>query len=83
MSTLAERQLAAWERLAGQPMESEVPVIILRCDRPLATGFPCGKSVAVLTDNYGRRHHYTHEDMLALVVLHLRNHHPGLDPDKG
>ena len=83
MSTLAERQLAAWEQLAGQAVTAEVPVVILRCEEPMLTGFPCGKSIALLTDNYGRRHHYTDTDKLALVVLHLRNHHAHLDPDKG
>jgi hypothetical protein len=81
MSTLAERQLAAWEQLAERAETAESQVIILLCQERMATGFTCGKSIAVLTDNYGRRHHDTHEDMTALIVLHLRNHHAHLDPD--
>jgi hypothetical protein len=37
--------------------------------------------VAVLTDNFERRYLYTHAEVLALRVLHLRNFHPWLDPD--
>ena len=75
MSTLAERQLAAWEAIAeGWPLPID-PDGVGRCGR-------CGKGVLLWTDDQARPYRYTHEQVLALTVLHLRNHHVDLDPDK-
>jgi len=75
MPTLAERQLAAWEAIAEDWPVSE-------SDRAYRCG-DCGKGIALATDAANVRYLYTHEQYLALVVLHLRNHHADLDPDKG
>ena len=74
MPTLAERQLAAWEAIAEDWPVSE-------SDRVYRCG-DCAGGVALATDMGGVRYLYTHEQYLALVVLHLRNHHADLDPDK-
>jgi hypothetical protein len=81
LSPVAAAQLAAWEAIAERAVMTEVPVPLLRCDEPMLTGEPCGRSVAVLTDNFERRYGYTHAELLALRVLHLRNFHAWLDPD--
>lgn len=74
MSTLAERQLAAWERLA-----EDWPVSV--SDRAHRCG-DCGKGIALSTDEQGHRYLYTETQWMAMVVLHLRNHHADLDPDQ-
>lgn len=74
MPTLAERQLAAWQRIAETwPVHLEKPV--WRCNA-------CGKGIALSHDTYGHGYHYGIDQWLALIVLHLRNHHPDLDPDR-
>lgn len=42
----------------------------------------CGKGVWLATDIHGKLYHYTEDDRIAHIVLHLRNHHPDLDPDR-
>ena len=73
LGAIAEQQLAAWERLAGDLDTDEDPPV-LRCGI-------CERGIAVLFDGAARRYLYTGEQMLALKVLHLRNFHPGLGPD--
>ena len=74
MSTLAERQLAAWEAIAeGWPVDLDAEGIG-RCR-------DCGKGVLMWIDRHGRPYRYTHEQVLSLTVLHLRNFHAELDPD--
>ena len=74
MPTVAE-QLAAWMRLA-EGWESSVDAEgIRRC-------CACGKGIMLETDSSGRAFRYTPDQILALTVLHLRNHHADLDPDK-
>lgn len=74
MSTLAERQLAAWQAVAagwGWRLDGQ-------CARCTA----CGKSIALVYDGQDRPYVYTDDQWLALTVLHLRNFHPDLDPDQ-
>ena len=74
MSTLAERQLAAWQAIAARwDWSPRGPVA--RCNA-------CGKSIALTRDSQDRPYMYSDDQWLALVVLHLRNFHPDLDPDK-
>jgi hypothetical protein len=82
LSQAAERELAAWEGFAARTATKEIPVIILRCEQLMMTGYPCGRSIAVLTDNYEVPIEYTDGQVLAFKVLHLRNFHPDLDPNK-
>jgi hypothetical protein len=66
-------QLAAWERLAETwPLEES--------GRRLECG-ECHGSVLLVTDLHGVRYQYSPTDYLALIVLHLRNFHPHLDPN--
>lgn len=77
IAPLAVSQLAAWEKLAEEWQDR----ILLdeegvgRCDE-------CGKGVILWLDRNMLPYRYTHEQVIAQTVLHLRNHHPGLDPDK-
>jgi hypothetical protein len=73
MGTLAERQLAAWEAIA-EDWPAVIDGRVVRCAE-------CGMGIRLLTDIAGVMFTFTHEQMLALTVLHLRNFHPGLDPD--
>ena len=87
MSTLAERQLAAWEALAedwpvSHDAQYDRAVASSERDRAYRCG-DCGKGVALAFDEHGGRYLYTDAEWRALVVLHLRNHHVDLDPDKG
>lgn len=75
MPTLAERQLAAWEAIA-ESWPARTDDHVRACGR-------CGKGIFLELDNSGKRFLYTHEQALALTVLHLRNHHADLDPDRG
>ena len=71
---LGDRQLAAWEAIArGWKMEIDGRVV--RC-------MACGRGIRLLKDVTGRMYLFGEDEVLALTVLHLRNHHPGLDPDK-
>lgn len=84
MSTLAERQLAAWQAIAETWLVSHDA----QYSGPSCPGDPswrcgdCGTGIALAFDSQGKRYVYTDEQWLALVVLHLRNHHAELDPDK-
>jgi hypothetical protein len=73
---LAVNQLAAWEALAeGWPVTAD--------ERGVGRCGQCGHGVLLQLDRNQVPYRYTHEQWLALVVLHLRNHHADLDPDKG
>ena len=74
---LGDRQLADWEAIA-EPWTDRITLDeegIGRCHE-------CGKGILMWIDRAGQPYRYTHEQVLSLTVLHLRNHHPGLDPDK-
>lgn len=74
MHPVAERQLAAWEALA-EDWETQEDLPVLRCA-------VCQRGILMLRDPMGGVYRYTHEQVLALKVLHLRNFHPGQDPNK-
>ena len=74
LAPLALNQLAAWEKIAEDwPVSREVATY--RCG-------DCGGPVCLAVDGAKRPYRYTHEQFLALTVLHLRNHHTDLDPDQ-
>lgn len=75
LAPLALRQLSAWEQIADT-WETWLDADVQRCG-------PCGKGLYLALDASGNWFRYTHEQILALTVLHLRNHHADLDPDKG
>jgi hypothetical protein len=86
LSYIARNQLAAWEAIAQDwPVSHDAQAggdyTSGHRDQSYRCG-DCGKGVALAFDSQGRRYAYTDAQWLALVVLHLRNHHPGLDPDK-
>lgn len=83
ISYVATSQLAAWEDIARTwPVSFDAQYTdAMRRDRAYRCA-DCRKGVALALDLAGRRYQYTDEQWLALVVLHLRNHHPDLDPDK-
>ena len=67
-------QLAAWEKIAaGWEILREGRVY--RCA-------DCDAGVALAADGHGKDYTYTADDFRAHIVLHLRNRHPDLDPDK-
>ena len=72
IAPLAEAQLAAWQVIAA-----DWPVT-----GPSGLCGVCGKGVILRADAQGRPYRYTPEQVLAHIVLHLRSHHPDLDPDK-
>ena len=74
LAPLAANQLAAWERLADTWIWHE--------DNRVARCGDCGKGIFLAVDQLGHRYLYTHEQVLMLTVLHLRNHHADLDPDR-
>ena len=74
LGNLAVSQLAAWERLAETWPVTEAGRR-LECDQ-------CHGSILLVTDRHGIAYQYSPTDYLALIVLHLRNHHPHLDPDR-
>jgi len=81
----AAAQLAAWEKLAEDwpvSRDAQSQLITPVSDRSYRCG-DCGKGIALAFDINGVRYLYTDQQWLALVVLHLRNHHEDLDPDKG
>jgi hypothetical protein len=74
LSGTAVAQLAAWEAIA-----EDWPVVldaegIGRCGA-------CGQGVLMWIDRTGAPYRYSHEQVLSLTVLHLRNRHADLDPD--
>jgi hypothetical protein len=84
MPTVAERQLAAWQAIAADwPVSHDAQhgrdTAMSAHNRAWRCG-DCQKGVALAYDDSGRRYQYTDEQWLALIVLHLRNHHPDLDP---
>lgn len=72
LGLLARLQLTAWQDLARGWQVDDAG----KCAE-------CGKGVYLVTDSAGAAYRYTDAEQLALVVLHLRNHHADLDPDKG
>lgn len=69
------RQLAAWTDLAfGWPCQDSGDGRVKLCKE-------CGRGIYLLTDEQGKAYEYTLEQVLALAVLHLRNHHADLDPN--
>ena len=73
MPTLTEQQLAAWMKLAEHWPCDLTDDGVRRCTL-------CGKGIMLVTDSSGRPFRYTPEQVDALTVLHLRNHHADLDP---
>jgi hypothetical protein len=75
-------QLAAWEKLAEDwPVSHDAQYTSPASDRSYRCA-ACGKGIALAFDTQGARYLYTDAQWLALTVLHLRNHHADLDPDK-
>ena len=74
MPTLAERQLAAWVMIAAD-WPTVIDERVVRCQA-------CGGGIRLLKDVTGVMYQFDPAQVLALTVLHLRNHHPDLDPDK-
>ena len=79
VGALARMQLAAWETIAdGWPVSLDSRAgeqAVWRCGN-------CGNGVALATDSTGTAYQYTAIQWQAMIVLHLRNAHPALDPDK-
>lgn len=76
LAPMALSQLAAWEAIAEDWLwTDDLDGYRLLC-------VACGKSAMLLADSRHIPYRYTHEQELALKVLHLRNHHADLDPDK-
>ena len=79
----ARSQLAAWEEIAaGWPLYGDrgpAPGALSRVELCRL----CDRGVILIRDEQYRPYEYTDEQRLALIVLHLRNHHPDLDPDTG
>lgn len=71
----AVSQLAAWEAIAEGWASHDDLTTVRRC-------LACGQGIWLLTDVSGRGYAFTHEQILAQTVLHLRNFHPDLDPDR-
>ena len=72
----AVSQLAAWEAIA-EPWTARLALDeegVGRCP-------DCGKGVLIWVDRTGHPYRYTHEQVLSLTVLHLRNFHADLNPD--
>lgn len=80
LSYVARDQLAAWEGLARDWATVAMldPGTQLRHERCSS----CWQSVYRITDEQGHAYRYTPEQKLAAVVLHLRQAHAYLDPDK-
>ena len=72
---LGDAQLAAWQEIAETWPVALDEDGIGRCSA-------CGKGVILWLDPNGHPFLYTHEQVMAQTVLHLRNHHPDLDPDR-
>ena len=72
---LATSQLAAWEAIAETWAGQDDYTTVHRCAE-------CGQGIYLLTSVAGVPYRYTREQVLSLTVLHLRNFHPGLDPDR-
>ena len=84
LSHVATGQLAAWEAIArGWPVSHDTHFNDAHGKDRSYRCVDCRKGVALALDDAGHRYQYTDEQWLALVVLHLRNHHGDLDPDKG
>ena len=66
-------QLQAWQQI-GRDWKLTLDGRVWRCA-------DCGKGVMLDTDDLGRTYTWGEEQRLAQIVLHLRTHHAGLDPD--
>jgi hypothetical protein len=73
VSALALRQLAAWEHLAEKWPVYTAEAGYIRCAHDDLT-------VWRAEDNQGNHYTITDDEILALRVAHLRNHHQNLDP---
>jgi hypothetical protein len=71
----ATAQLAAWQELAEDWPVALDAEGVGRCEA-------CGKGVILWLDKSKRPYRYTDEQVRALIVLHLREYHADLDPDK-
>lgn len=74
MSTLAERQLAAWQAIARTWDARDCQQTVRVCNG-------CKLGMYLVTDQTGIPYQYTDDELLTMVVLHLRNHHMELDPE--
>ena len=75
MSRPSDRQLAAWEAIAEGWQSHDDHTTVRRC-------LVCGLGIYLLTDVSGRSYLFTREQIMAQTVLHLRNYHADLDPDR-
>lgn len=80
ISYVARNQLAAWEELARNwatvaLLDPGTAVRVERCSS-------CWQCVYRITDEHGHAYRYSDEQKLAAVVLHLRQAHAYLDPDR-
>ncbi len=76
LGALARVQLAAWQQIASAwPLYLDAAEGHMRC-------CACTQSVARLTDDAHKAFSYTAGDWLALLVAHLRQAHPDMDPDR-
>ncbi len=74
IAPVAAGQLAAWEKIAEDWPLAVDEEGVARCKA-------CGQGVILWLDEHHRPYRYTRDEVMALTVLHLRNHHPELDPD--
>jgi len=94
IAPLAQRQLAAWEALAGRwPLELDstshpwvwLPLELDSTSHPWVwrcARCPAGKGVFLATDTAGARYRWTAQQRIQMITLHLRNHHLDLDPER-
>lgn len=76
LAAVARQQLAAWQQIAGVwPLWLDAAEGHMRCAG-------CGQSVVRLADDSNRAFAYTAADWLALLVAHLRQAHPDMDPGR-
>jgi hypothetical protein len=73
MGLLAMLQLLAWQEIA-RDWTLTLDGRVWQCGQ-------CGKGVMLDRDDLGRTYTWDEDQRLAQVVLHLRAHHPDLDPD--
>lgn len=76
LAPVAQRQLAAWQAIAQTwPLTLDAQEGHLRCAH-------CQQSVARLADDQGRPYSYRPAEWLGMLVAHMRQAHPGADPDR-
>lgn len=80
ISYVARDQLAAWEKLAEDwaTVALRDPGTEIRHERCSS----CWQSIYRITDEQGHAYRYSDEQKLAATVLHLRQAHAYLDPDR-